>query len=251
MAEPLSQRPRRDVHAGDALTWLRAHAPLARCSVITSLPDWSELPTLTLAAWKTWFEEAAFAVISAVPADGIAVFFQSDIRSDGAWIDKGHLVTRAAERAGMVTWFHHIVCRKPPGTAGAGRASYAHLLGFGAHPPRVVFPTADVMPDGGARPGTKAMGTKACLAALEIIARATPTRTIVDPFCGFGTVLAVANARGFDAVGVDLSVRMCRKARALVYDHTRQAVFWPAPDRRSTTPEGQPPPAATDPTEAT
>ena len=34
--------------------------------------------------------------------------------------------------------------------------------------------------------------------------------TIVDPFCGWGTVLAVANTLGLDAVGVDLSARMCR-----------------------------------------
>jgi tRNA G10 N-methylase Trm11 len=43
----------------------------------------------------------------------------------------------------------------------------------------------------------------------------TPTRTIVDPFCGWGTALAVANALGMDAVGVDLSARMCRRARVL------------------------------------
>ena len=48
--------------------------------------------------------------------------------------------------------------------------------------------------------------------------RDTPTRTVVDPFCGWGTVLAAANAVGLDAVGVDLSARMCRRARGLVMD---------------------------------
>ena len=38
------------------------------------------------------------------------------------------------------------------------------------------------------------------------------------PFCGYGTVLAVANAIGLDAVGVDLSARMARRARTLVVD---------------------------------
>ena len=41
---------------------------------------------------------------------------------------------------------------------------------------------------------------------------------MVDPFCGHGTVLAVANALGMDAIGVDISTRMVRKARALVID---------------------------------
>jgi hypothetical protein len=44
----------------------------------------------------------------------------------------------------------------------------------------------------------------------------TSSRTVVDPFCGFGTVLAVANAMGLDAIGVDASARMCRRARQLV-----------------------------------
>jgi hypothetical protein len=39
---------------------------------------------------------------------------------------------------------------------------------------------------------------------------------VVDPFCGRGTVLAVANAMGFDAIGVDLSAKRCRAARAFV-----------------------------------
>jgi hypothetical protein len=239
-------RPRRDVHQGDALVWLAAKAPLVGCSVVTSLPDLSELSGLSLAAWKVWFEAAAAAVLAAVPPEGVAIFFQSDIRVDRVWIDKGHLVTRAAERAGMSTWFHHIVCRKPAGTVGAGRASYAHLLGFGARPPTTVIPAADVLPDGGPRPGTKAMGTKACIAACQVVERSTNTRTIVDPFCGFGTVLAVANARGLDAVGVDLSPRMCRKARTLIYDPARGEAIWPTRAPTSTDPvDTDDPPVAT------
>ncbi|HUS68389.1 MAG TPA: DNA methyltransferase, partial [Kofleriaceae bacterium] len=75
--------------------------------------------------------------------------------------------------------------------------------------------SADVIADGGHKPGPKAMGVNACLEACRFVRAETPTRTVVDPFCGFGTVLAVANALGLDAVGVDHSVRMCRKARTL------------------------------------
>jgi SAM-dependent methyltransferase len=67
-------------------------------------------------------------------------------------------------------------------------------------------------------PGIKSMGVNACVDACRFVARETPTRTIVDPFCGYGTVLAVANALGLDAVGVDLSARMCKKARALTVE---------------------------------
>jgi tRNA G10 N-methylase Trm11 len=38
---------------------------------------------------------------------------------------------------------------------------------------------------------------------------------VVDPFCGKGTVLAVANSLGLDALGVELSGKRCRAARKL------------------------------------
>jgi hypothetical protein len=188
-------------------------------SVITSLPDVSEVPTLGFDGWRSWFAEAAAAVMAAVPADGVAIFFQSDIRRGGIWVDKGALVAAAAAALGMESLFHKVVCRLPPGSVTFGRASYSHLLGFG-RPPRAA-PTrgsADVLSEAGFKPGTKSMGVKACVEACRFVLAETPTRTIVDPFCGWGTVLAVANALGLEAVGVDLSVRMVRKARLLRVD---------------------------------
>jgi tRNA G10 N-methylase Trm11 len=44
-------------------------------------------------------------------------------------------------------------------------------------------------------------------------ARAT---TIVDPFCGVGTVLAVANQHGLDAIGIEIAASRAEKARDLV-----------------------------------
>ena len=210
----------REVHQADAITWLGARERLAGASVVTSLPDLSELPTLGFEGWRVWFEDAAALVASRVPDDGVAVFFQSDIKHGGAWIDKGALVTRGAERAGMRLLFHVIVCRLPPGTLTFGRASYSHLLGYSwpARPAGKARATAHVIADAGFTPGRKAMGVHACLEACRFVLADTPTRTIVDPFCGWGTVLAVANALGLAAVGVDLSARMCRRARALTID---------------------------------
>jgi tRNA G10 N-methylase Trm11 len=52
--------------------------------------------------------------------------------------------------------------------------------------------------------------------ACEFLRDEADATTIVDPFCGRGTVLAVANALGLDAVGVELGGKRCRIARALV-----------------------------------
>jgi len=208
--------PARTVHHGDALLWLRATGTLAGASVVTSLPDVSELPALGIDGWRRWFEEAALLTMQGVPDEGVAIFFQSDVKRAGLWIDKGSLVSRAAARAGMALLFHKIVCRKPPGTLTRGRASYSHLLGFA----RVLRPTLrnatpDVLPDGGFQPGVKSMGVLACVDACRFVIGETTTRTVVDPFCGWGTVLAVANALGLDAIGVDVSARMCKRARRL------------------------------------
>ena len=210
MASP----PQRRVHQGDALQWLRDNAPLAGASVVTSLPDVSELPALGFPAWQSWFVDAAALVLASVPDEGAAIFFQSDIRHAGLWVDKGALVMRAAERAAVGLVFHRIVCRKPPGTVTFGRATYAHLLGF-ARRFRPARARADVLADGGPVAGRKAMGSLAALEACRFVRDETATRLVVDPFCGWGTTLAAANALGMDAVGVDLSARMCRRARTL------------------------------------
>jgi hypothetical protein len=209
----------RTVHHADAIAWLRENAPLAGASVVTSLPDLSELPAQGFEGWSRWFQEAAELVMRSIPDEGVAIFFQSDIQHAGRWVDKGMFCARAAERAGLHLLSHRIVCRKPPGTATFGRASYAHLQAFSRQPrPSPRRPRVDVVPDGGRVPGRKAMGVNACYEACRFIFEETPTRLVIDPFCGWGTVLAVANALGMDAIGVDLSARMCRRARALTVD---------------------------------
>jgi hypothetical protein len=205
----------REVHTAEAVAWLRGRGVLAGCSVITSLPDVSELPALDLSGWQRWFLDAARQVLRAGPDDGIAVFYQSDIKKAGAWIDKGYLCSRAAEHEGFHTLFHKVVCRRPPGTATFGRAAWSHLLAFSRGiriPPAVALP--DVLADAGEANWTRGMGTQACKLACRAVLTHTATRTVVDPFCGRGMVLAVANALGLNAIGVELSARRARQARA-------------------------------------
>jgi hypothetical protein len=211
--------PRREVHHAEAVQWLRGRGRLDGCSVVTSLPDAVEMAGMTGEAWTSWFVAAARVVLDAVPDEGVTIFFQSDVKRGSLWIDKGALVQRAADAAGARLLFHKIVCRKPAGTVTFGRASYSHLLAFSRGVrPRPERATADVLPDGGFQPSAKSMGQAACLDACGFVARETTTRTVVDPFCGHGTVLAVANSIGLDAVGVDLSARMVRRARTLTID---------------------------------
>lgn len=208
----------RSVVRAEALEWLAQNAADPRASVVTSLPDVSEIEGGSgeedLDAWRAWFSGAARAVIRWVPEAGVAVFYQSDIRRGGEWIDKGYLVMRAAEDEGAKVVFHKIVCRKPPGTVSVGRPSYSHMIaiarGARALPKR---PGPDVLADAGPMSWSRAMGAAACRVACQFLRDETATRVVVDPFCGRGTVLAVANAMGFDAIGVDIAAKRCRAAR--------------------------------------
>ncbi len=212
----MEHAPHRTVHCADALAWLESQPVLAGCSFITSLPDVSELPELSLDAWKAWFVRSAGLVMSRCPDDGVAIFYQTDIKPQGVWVDKGYLVSKAAEALGLELLWHKIVCRKPPGTITFGRPSYAHMLCFSRGVRSDLSKaTPDVLPELGEMTWTKAMGVAACVAACRFVLANTATRTVVDPFCGRGTALAVANALGLDAIGVELSRKRARQAKNL------------------------------------
>ena len=206
----------RTVHHGDGVAFLAGGGLPADHAIVTSLPDHSELPALGVDRWRRWFVETVALACRAVADEAVAVFYQTDVKHDGRWIDKGHLVMLGADAAGSHALFHKIVCRVPPGTTTFGRPAYAHLIAVSRE--RRLAPgasTPDVLPELGEMTWTKGMGVAACVTACRFILDHTASRTVVDPFCGLGTALAVANALGLDAVGVELSPKRARRARNL------------------------------------
>lgn len=204
----------RTIVKAEALAWLKEHPAPANTSVVTSLPDVSEMSSLGgFAPWRAWFIEAAVTVIRWVPQDGVAIFYQSDVRHEGAWVDKGYLILRAAEDCEAPLVWHKIVCRGKPGTIAQGRPSYSHMICVSRERrPTPVRPGPDVIPDAGPMSWPRAMGEMACRVACRFLREETATRIVVDPFCGRGSALAMANAFGFAAIGVDLSAKRCRDA---------------------------------------
>jgi len=203
----------RVVHCGDGIAYLATRMPDDH-ALVTSLPDHSELPALGVAGWRAWFIETVALACRALADDAVGVFFQTDVKHDGRWVDKGHLVMCGGDAAGSHVLWHKVVCRVPPGAITFGRPAYAHLiclsrtrrLAAGAS-------TADVIPALGAMSWSRAMGSAACDAAIRFVA-STGARVVVDPFCGQGSALAAANAHGLDAIGVELSRRRARRARS-------------------------------------
>jgi hypothetical protein len=208
--------PSRTVHAEDALGWLAKNPLAGSHAVITSLPDSSEVPKLGFDGWRQWFIDTSTLLCRAVADDAVAIFFQTDVKLNGGWVDKGHLVHCGADAAASKLLWHKVVCRAPPGITTFGRPAYAHLLCFsrglklekGQSSP-------DVLERLGEMTWARAMGVEACVAACKFVLERTACRTIVDPFCGLGTALAVANAMGMDSVGVELSAKRAEKAKTL------------------------------------
>ena len=209
--------PRREVFQQDGVAWLRAAELSAGQAIVTSLPDHSELPALGFEGWRTWFQEVAQLCCTQVAAQSVSIFYQTDVKHEGRWIDKAYLVQRGAEAAGSELLWHKVVCRVAPGITTFGRPAYAHMLCFSRElrlEPGQSSP--DVLPERGDMPWPRAMGTQACRAVTKFLREHSACDTVIDPFCGHGTMLAVANAEGLDAVGVELSRKRAKKARGLV-----------------------------------
>lgn len=207
--------PARVVHHADGLAWLEEQALSPGHAIVTSLPDSSEL-RLDVADWEAWFTAAAARACRSSADDAVTIFFQTDVKRDGRWVDKGLLVQLGAREAGSHLLWHKIVCRAPAGVATHGRPSYAHLLCFSRalrlDPKRS---SADVLPRLGAMTWSRAMGIAACQATCQFLLQHTGCHTVVDPFCGVGSMLAVANAYGLDAIGVEISAKRAARAREL------------------------------------
>lgn len=209
----------RVVHHGDGVAWLRQTSLAEHQAIVTSLPDASEMRRLGFDAWRSWFVDTAELACRKLSNDAVAIFFQTDVKHGGIWVDKGFLVQLGAERAGVALLWHKVVCRAPAGVTTPGRPGYAHLLCFSRTlrlEPSQSF--ADVLPQLGQMTWARAMGVAVCTAVCHFLREHTACRTVVDPFCGVGTMLAVAEAHGFDAVGVETSKSRAERARTLKLD---------------------------------
>lgn len=212
-----SKKTERIVECGDAIEWLESHDKLDGASLVASMPDISEFTNYTLAKWKEWFTKTAELIMSRCPDDGVVIFYQSDIKYEGVWVDKGYLVQKAAENIGMEQLWHKIVCRVPAGIATFGKPSYSHILCFSKKIRLydVSRSTPDVIGELGDKTWVRGMGLENCLMITKFIADYTNSTRIIHPFCGEGSILAAANKNGLNALGIERSPKRAEKARIL------------------------------------
>jgi len=180
------------------------------------MPDISEFPGYTLDEWKEWFVQTASLILSKCPSTGVTIFYQSDIKHEGIWVDKSYLCQKAAESLGHELLWHKIICRSPAGIATFGRPAYSHMLCFSQElKVDISKSTADVIPDLGEKTWARGMGLEACLIAARFIKEQTQSKLTINPFCGEGSMLAAANAYELIALGIERSPKRAEKAGVL------------------------------------
>lgn len=197
----------------DATDWLHHHAPEG--AIVTSLPDWDEVYTAypTIDTYLQQFDAwATLCIAHASEHHHPAVFFQTDRLYAGSWIDKAAIIHSAAVHMEVAVAWHKIVLRRDPGKTDLYRPTYSHLIaisnrGPGTRTPDVIPPSGSLYPKG--TPTAAAMA--ACVYATGYAQR------IIDPFCGYGTILKAADTLGVDSVGVDIDPIMVERASQLTY----------------------------------
>ena len=207
----------RTIFCDDAIEWLHQNPILEGCSVVASLPDISEFQSMTLQNWKDWFSATAKLVLEKTPEEGVTIFFQSDIKHEGHWVDKAYLVQKVAEELGHELLWHKIACRAPAGIATFGRPAYSHILCFSKKFRLVDLgkSTPDVLPDLGEKTWQRGMGMNACTMIAKFLKEEVKSHTLVHPFCGEGSMVSVANAYELKAIGIEKSRKRADKAREI------------------------------------
>lgn len=199
----------RTVVCADATTWIKEQDRLD--STVTSLPDWDEV-NMGFTNWLDWFADCVLNICTRVQ-NGYAVFYQTDRKYQSKLVSKSNMVISAALRAGLDLKQHKIILRRGEGKVDLFRPTYTHLMVFsrGAKQPP---PYPDVF-ERGMMTYPNAMGLTAARYAVGLCVGVSDT--IFDPFCGRGTILAVANKLGLNAVGVDILEEQCEFARKLEF----------------------------------
>lgn len=194
-----------DVIHGDAAGILHTLAPLPH--VFTSLPDAAEVGGDIDRWWPRFIGWATMCVRHTDP-NGYAIFYQTDRRADGRLHDKAAMIVEAAGQAGARVIWHKIAVHSF-GTS-LYRPAFSHLIAV-SRSGRAGRPTPDVWA-AGEKVYPDAIDSASLRMGLDfLIARGATS--LVDPFCGMGSIPVGALERGLSSVSIDIDPAMVAETR--------------------------------------
>jgi len=225
--------PKRTVLNADAIKWLKEQDLLCG-SVVTGIPDYSEVG-MEVHEWKSWFVDACCLILSKLDENECAIFIQTDVKfkqdEQFEWIDKSYLCNKACEQSACTTLVWHKVVafnsdidNKHKKYIYYGKlAGYSHLLCYRKN----IKHHTETFPDiifRGDQIWEKGSGFNACMMVIQYVKHFNNCcKCIIDPFCGKGSVLAVANFLGLDSFGIEIKPALSRKAMNLSVNAERKS----------------------------
>jgi hypothetical protein len=117
------------VICADSFEWLRANRDQG--SIITSLPDASEIGIEDLNEYEKWVRRAATECFASASTDCPVIFVQTDRRRKGKQFSKAFLLMRVAESLGWHLVWHKIELTADVGTSNLYRPAFRNMLCFG------------------------------------------------------------------------------------------------------------------------
>jgi hypothetical protein len=220
-------RKARTVHCEDAVKWLQDSSEPLQGSVFCGIPDIADvygfIPSEELLErandYQQWFVGTVRSIFARIQAGQCVIFSQTDGRvmdKDGRvirWMDKAHLCNTEAETFHCSLLWHKIAIDSTA-IVSSHRPCYTHLLCFGKefsyHTSQ--FLTPDVI-ERGIMTWEKATGLEACILCIAFLRYIVNTNCVINPFCGQGTILAVADYFGVPSVGIEIMAKRARKAQ--------------------------------------
>lgn len=193
----------------DAFDYLKEFKQKA---IITSLPDMDEI-NMDIPEWTKWITRACIQLAAALDDDGIIFFYQTNRKHKGYLIDKSWMITNCFYFLGYKKIHEKIVLKQKVNTVSLFRPAHSKIFSFskkltsGKGVPEV-FDTGKML-------YKNAMGYNAAKSCVNYIKKHVDTDTILDPFCGQGSVLKIANDMGMNAIGIDILKEQCKLAKKL------------------------------------
>lgn len=195
----------RKIITGDAITWFKAQQNDSLDTVVVGPPDIRDMDML-LTEYLEWYREVVDLTLRKTKPDGFTIFYHTDRKElyNGETIQKADLTKAAAQFYHRIKpLWHTIAIKHPPGTIDKDRNSYTNILCYTKQKQDSHYNNLVDLIEDGKQYYPDSMGESATEYIIKFINQYKHIKNIIIPFSGSGTVPAMANKYGLNAIGID------------------------------------------------